>query len=84
LNAKGSGGIQGILMTLPDFGVQGGVSFEASPLFSLGPFVGVAMGRISYGSSTNDANERHHLHIRSENRRFHEWLNLGVRGNFTL
>lgn len=84
LTTEGSGGEAGsILMTLPDFGAKAGVTFEVSPVFALGPFVGLSMGRFSYGS-VHTPTETAHAHIRSEDRRFHQWLTLGLRGAFTL
>lgn len=71
------------LMTLPDVGVKGGVSFEVSPVFAVGPFVGLSMGRFSYGR-IRIPSQTAHVHIPSEDRRFHQWLTLGLRAAFTL
>lgn len=79
-----------VMMALPDFGVQGGVGFEVSPTFSIGPFVGLSLGRFSYGhlegtsqSVLGSIKFDSHVHIPSDNRSFHEWLTIGIRGNFT-
>lgn len=77
-----TGSAKSVIMTLPDFGAQGGVAFEVTPTFLVGPFVSFSLGRISYGNVQFEGGSSH-VHIPSENRRFHEWLTLGIRGNFT-
>lgn len=77
-----TGEVKSVAMTLPDFGVQGGVGFKVTPTFSIGPFASFSLGRFSYGNAEfNDQSV--HGHVPSDDRRFHEWLTLGVRGNFT-
>lgn len=74
--------VNSIAMTLPEFGVQGGVGFKVTPTFSIGPFASLSFGRFSYGHLELNGEERH-MHVPSDQRRFHEWLTLGVRGSFT-
>jgi hypothetical protein len=70
-----------LVVTLPEFGVQGGANFKPTPGFSFGPFVSFSMGRYSWGRLTINDQSRH-AHVPEENRAFHEWLVLGVRGSY--
>jgi hypothetical protein len=75
------GDTNGILMTLPDLGIQGGVGFVVVPGFTVGPYASLSMGRFSYGSVESEETTRH-VHVPSEDRRFHGWLTVGVRASF--
>lgn len=81
-SSEGSNSGGSVLMTLPDFGAKGGVNFEVAPAFAIGPFVALSMGRFSY-ASVHNSGQSAHIHIQSDERRFHQWLTLGLRGVFT-
>ncbi|MGC4064078.1 MAG: hypothetical protein QM784_05445 [Polyangiaceae bacterium] len=61
--------------------LQGGADFKLSPAFGLGPFVSFSLGQ--YGTM-NQKGPGIDSSDSIDNKAFHEWLTLGVRGAFTL
>ena len=56
-----------------------GGDFRVSPDFTIGPFVGLWVGKFSRVSADGDS-----VDIPSDNQSFHGWIALGVRGAFVL
>jgi hypothetical protein len=75
---------EALIVTLPEFGVQGGANIKLTTGISVGPFVSLSMGRYSWGNATFSNGQSRHAHIPEAQRTFHEWLIFGVRGNYLL
>jgi outer membrane protein W len=61
--------------------LQGGADFKLSPAFGLGPFASFSLGQ--YGTMTLSGSGADRTES-IDQKAFHEWLTLGVRGAFTL
>jgi hypothetical protein len=58
--------------------LQGGADYRLAPQFTLGPFASFSIAR--YGTVSDSINGSGNI----DNPAVHEWLQLGVRGNFNL
>jgi hypothetical protein len=56
-----------------------GGDFRSSPTFTIGPFIGLRMGKFSTIGDDSTS-----VDIPSDNQSFHGWIALGVRGAFVL
>jgi len=77
ITADGSTTIKGFQFLV----LEAGGDFKATPAFAVGPFVNFALGKYTSYSSTANGTERSGD---LQNTGLHEWLTLGVRGQYNL
>lgn len=83
--ASGRGVSLEVTLTGYEFGLQAGGDYRVAPNFAVGPYVGLTFGQFADAKVSASINGQSQSGSGSiDERAWHEWLSVGVRGTFSL